>query len=221
MKSRGMIFTGESVQALLAGTKTQARMLLTPQPAPCVDHPYTHEPKWIVYATGWHCDICGNGVQLTARDVRGYRWPKCKPGDTIWVKEVWGGDSLCGYAYRADHPDLPRFPGDGEQSESAWKSPMFMPRAASRLTLLITDVRVQRLQEISEADAIAEGCPAPNSDGYTYLGNEDNDRCVLPSTWFRHAWNAIQMKRLKAKRVLWEANPWICAISFAKETSNA
>jgi hypothetical protein len=205
MKSHGMIFTGESVRALLAGTKTQTRTLLT--------HPLDTEPGslWLLRK-------------------------KVFPGDTIWAKEAWqvpailDADNVAAMDAHAKEAGYstgwsPVRYEDGRTVNAAdyifemfggeWGLQRYarhMPEWASRLTLLITDVRVQRLQEISEEDAKAEGVQFILPEGHWY-SFRDYTRA------YAEAWNAIQMKRPKAKRVLWEQNPWVVAITFTKETA--
>ena len=84
-----------------------------------------------------------------------------------------------------------------------WRSPLFMPRWASRITLIVTDVRVQRVQEISEDDAIAEGWPGP----VTELGFP----VAKPLNWYERLWDSINAKRPGCS---WADNPFVAAISF-------
>jgi len=99
---------------------------------------------------------------------------------------------------RADG-EMPNHP---EHGRALWRPSIYMPRWASRLTLLVTDVRVQRLQDISEADAIAEGIiPTANSQTIDCATER-------PSDGFRALWNSIHGPEA------WDANPWVAAISF-------
>ena len=106
-------------------------------------------------------------------------YPMWRRGDRLWVREAWC-DTLHGPAYRASWG-----------IEQAWKSPATMPRWASRFTLTVTKVRVQRLQNISDDDAMAEG---------------DTDRSS-----FARRWNSIHGLGS------WDANPWVCALTFTVE----
>ena len=91
----------------------------------------------------------------------------------------------------------------------SWRSPIHMPRWASRLTLELTAVRVQRLQEISEADAIAEGVlPCPDEPMYA---DEPHERYLPPQFRFGDLWDSIN-----AKRAPWSSNPWVFALTFRK-----
>jgi hypothetical protein len=86
-----------------------------------------------------------------------------------------------------------------------WRPSLFMPRWASRLTLLVTDVRVERLQDISEADAIAEGWP--NEPGAAL-------RDAYPIGWYANLWNSLH------GHDAWDANPWVVAVTFAAQRGN-
>jgi hypothetical protein len=103
-----------------------------------------------------------------------------------------------GWHYRADgvpkREDLEGFLSD-------WKPSIHMPRSASRITLEITEVRVERLQEISRGDAMAEGCPFPN------MANGSN-----PVHWYADLWNSINGNGPGS----WDANPWVWCISFRR-----
>src|SRR3990167_6380281 len=136
MSERGIIFTGESVRAILAGRKTQTRRVLRPQPNPCdhylwPDQPY---PRWKLNAEGWYCGVCGNGVHFarTKSGVKGLPWPKHQPGDLLWVRETLEphaefsaqGDLLGLWLhYRADAS-----PVSGNHAAVNVVSPIFMPR---------------------------------------------------------------------------------------------
>lgn len=130
--SRPILFSAPMVRAILDGTKTQTRRALKgAQPADPVD-------RWLAAGQVLRC-------------------PYGALGDTLWVRETWRGDPV---EYRADTHS--HGPADGSRDAESvnWRPSIFMPRWASRLTLRITEVRVERLQEISEDDAAAEGVAA-------------------------------------------------------------
>jgi hypothetical protein len=113
---------------------------------------------------------------------------KFQPGETVWVRETWASNiagCLNGITYKADHID-PR--GDGPTNPIKWKSPMFMPFRAARLFLTITNETIERLNSITEADAIAEGVQSVEE--YAALWNKIN-----PKTPFAY-------------------NPWVRKITF-------
>jgi hypothetical protein len=134
-KERPILFTGEMVRAILEGRKTQTRRL--------------------VYTNGYVPTIDISKVRNFTKECR-----HGQPGDVLWVKETFYDSrkesKRMPVTYRADisvDEDLSR--------DFAWKPSIFMPRWASRITLEITNVRVERLQEITEADAKAEGTAWP------------------------------------------------------------
>ena len=122
--------------------------------------------------------LCDGGTD----EVSGARvYPLVSPGDTLWVREVWAPVSPdenrrpieeCGIEYRADTPNAKRAGGWDEEPNDLdairWRSPIHMPRWASRLTLKVTAVKVERVQDISEADAKAESAP-----DYTMLPGDE------------------------------------------------
>jgi len=173
-KEKPIIFSGEMIRAILGRKKTQTRRVIKPQPDRIWEdgHPY------------WN--------------IGGLRIPKCpygQPEDRLWVRETYG-KSLCGSnIYKADfNPDHPFMP--------KWKPSIFMSRIASRITLEIISVRVERLQEISQMDIQAEGTPGLHPLGGAY-----------PNQWrerFQSLWNSINKKHP------WASNPWVWSIEFKR-----
>lgn len=211
---RPILFSAEMVRAILAGTKSQTRRVIKPQP----DEPVIRLLPRTTYAGNvlWS-NVLGTGkyVELDNR-----KCPYGKPGDRLWVRETWcpvddtkldeHGEQWVDYKatprYAESHPA-----GWDNEPDSLdalkWKSPMFMPRWASRITLEVVEVRVQRVQDISEEDAIAEGCRG----GKQYLGHGDFNE-IPPSAEFRDLWDSINAKRGYS----FESNPWIWCISFRR-----
>ena len=216
MKERPILMSAPMVRAIGAGTKTQTRRPIKPAPI-AVESP--DAPLW-----GWRSK--GTNFVLneaTARVV----WPELCPyisqfdkaDRRLWVREAWSTLALFdkvaprdldlrgvgSIRYAADALRCP----DGQQSGKA-RSPIHMPRWASRLTLEITQVRVQRLHEISEEDAIAEGCQMeadfpmqqPHLSGIGEIGWDD------AREWFAWLWDSINGEDA------WDENPWVWALSF-------
>lgn len=194
-KERPILFSGPMVRALLDGRKTQTRRVVKPQP-----------PEGVCrcpYAGGWaheHAD--------GACSCRLIRCPYGWIGDRLWVREAWGlmdtqpsdGPDRATLGYRAD--------GDAAAPNGRhqlWRPSIHMPRWASRITLEITDVRVERLQDISEDDAWAEGFPDPEG-----ANREYPDRARY---WFRNLWGEINGKGS------WDMNPWVWALTFRRVES--
>lgn len=204
MKECPILFSAPMVRALLAGTKTQTRRIIKPQP---IQNGFG--PPDGVYDIPCHCDYYPPSAML---------WPDRNGGmlngdaghpwlgiDRLWVKETFcvaddGVDNP--FAFRADNwTECPA--ADGK-----WKPSIFMPRAASRITLEIEDVRAERLQAISEADAKAEGVKAWQSEGYRVAHNIFDGHKLA----YAELWNEINGAGS------WALNPWVWVIAFKRIT---
>jgi len=200
MKARPILFSSPMVRALLEGRKTQTRRIVKPQP--------------VVSALGrWRWDFklggfvgsCGTHIE-GFHDCASFHCPYGQPGALLWVREahyVIGEIPGPAPGSRWTHyaADLSNNLGDTDhQWARGWKPSIHMPRWASRLTLRITDVRVQRLQDIGETDAVAEGA-AP------VLVPPDGGSCPH-AEGFRDLWESINGPGS------WDDNPWVWAISF-------
>ncbi|MDS7873875.1 morphogenetic protein [Klebsiella pasteurii] len=201
MKERGMIFSGEMVLALLDGRKTQTRRPV----------------KFPVHDKNLGCELAGNELagELSAGNYLNSAFGK--PGDRIWVRETfcpvddtqYGGEKWIDYRatprYEASHPagwDVA--PNDAEALK--WRPSIHMPRWASRILLEITNVRVERLNSISEEDAGREGYPADPS---PYGGRMDK------WLWFRQLWDSIYPEQS------FKHNPWVWVIEFKRVEGGA
>lgn len=193
MKERPILFSAPMVQAILDGSKTQTRRVVKPQPS-SGDH-FGFDDKQRLQVPAWY------GLWLLA-------CPYGQPGDRLWVRETWaapdhgaqlGFDVL---AFRATHSDS-EIPG------GRWRPSIHMPRWASRITLEVTGVRVERLQDISEADAMAEGVWRTVSGHYSY-GDEYNPSYATACDAFRGLWESINGPGS------WEANPWVWVVEFKR-----
>jgi hypothetical protein len=203
MTEHPIIFSGAMVRSILSGTKTQTRRvvkgLIKQDESPCNIRLYDGE--WQQYGAG--------GVWLTLRCPYGV------PGDKLWVRETW---RECGSAQMADGkpiPGLSRYEvayraDESWDEESRWRPSIHMPRWASRITLEVTEVRVQRVQSISNSDARAEGCSNSFYDGYdfSFLAYEATPAIAN----FRRLWDSINAKRGFG----WLENPWVFAVSFKR-----
>lgn len=148
--------------------------------------------------------------------------PKWSVGDHLWVRETFAEVGCIGwpidkfeYAYRADFPDG-QWSGYADMCLEKWKPSIFMPRAASRITLEVTSVRAERLNDISEADAVSEGIAvlggkvddSPVFENYLKRGVENG--YGYPKNSFRSLWQSINGTDS------WQANPFVWVISFKK-----
>lgn len=192
------------IRALLSGTKTQTRRVIKPQPE-LVTVKSWPEPVW-----RWRDGSCGSSD--LKHFMRMLAHEKYQVSSRLWVRETWAPfddrelDPPEFVWYRAD---MSARNIDGElldtyaMPEPKWKPSIFMPRCLSRITLEITDIRVQRLCEITEKDAIAEGvncsCGPVSQCGH----------CAKHE--FIKLWDSINGKR---PGCTWEDSPWVWAISF-------
>jgi hypothetical protein len=130
--------------------------------------------------------------------------PYGKPGDHLWVKETWSNINDF-VLYRAaaeadDSCDDLFIPG-----KTAWRSPRFMPRWASRITLEITGVRVERIQDIGLVDLVAEGVDEKLPDGHSMSIEQLRNK-------YRALWDSLNAKRGFG----WDSNPWVWCISLKR-----
>jgi hypothetical protein len=135
--------------------------------------------------------------------------PHGKPRDRLWVRETWArpdrrADNLSPWIYAADYAARPLL---------RWKPSIHMPRWASRITLEITDVRVERLQDISEADAIAEGVVRDFLEGdkaTLWRNYATSGTTICPVFSYQTLWESINGPGS------WDANPWVWTINFKR-----
>lgn len=207
MKTWPILFSAPMVRALLNGSKTQTRRVVKPTPAPNQDLSIS------IGSSGFHFVIDKGAFSYP--DVRRYRWdcPYGQPGDRLWVRETYWRDEEDGSVfYRAD-PDSDAVDANKHETGLAkynWRPSIFMPRAASRITLEITAVRVERLQDISGADAQAEGI-VPDGDGGWHLA-DTRHYMGDPISSYASLWEYINGADS------WDLNPWVWVIEFKKVT---
>jgi hypothetical protein len=224
MTARPILMSGPMVQALLDGTKTQTRRVVNPRIY--VELTASDDPESITTGAVQQSDPAF-GVACKQY----VRCPYGAVGDQLWVRETWQyadwtEDGMPWIRYRAD--DATRFVDghllteadcdrltdrweslsdpanvaiDGKAADRTWRPSIFMPRWASRITLTIADIRVQRLQEISDSDCVAEGisvAPIARSE-------------ISPFEFYRDLWESINGAES------WALNPWVWALTFRVE----
>ncbi len=211
-RDRPILFSASMIQALLAGRKTQTRRVLKPQPF--ADGYYEGEIELnVVPRCGIHRDETGFRFNATAVGgaavLEHWADPRFAVGDLLWVREAWRtGAGYDGTPIKNIAP-FARIWFDADGSPPSWagsqrRASIHMPRWASRITLLVTDVRVQRLQDISCADAIAEGIrPQANSQTIDCDTPDPRDE-------FRSLWGTIHGPGA------WDKNPWVVAVTFER-----
>lgn len=197
MKYVPILFNTEMVRAILEGRKTQTRRLVKQPP---ILGDILHDEK------GWYYeDGTRNGHSLI---------PPCHPGDVLWVRETWCDpypeNPLVPFAYKADflmHWDADQTEhGDPiiiAAEEMKWKPSIHMPKEAARIFLRVKDVRVERLNDMDEEAAIAEGFP-------DFPAGADS-----PIERFSSLWDKT-VKRDDLREYGYHANPWVWVIEFER-----
>jgi hypothetical protein len=213
MKSRPILFSAPMVRALLAGSKTQTRRVVKPQPlsgADSVIRPFADQR--LHYAADDPHDI--EQGRLVLGEV-----PPCpygQPGERLWVREAWRSGKLTDqFPPRDMIPHRVWYEADGAAPEACngkSRRAFHMPRWACRITLEITDVRVERLKSISREDAAAEGI---DTDGEVFEegGRYESAGGIPAEVWtYARLWESINGAGS------WEANPWVWCVSFKQIT---
>lgn len=192
------------VRAILDGRKTQTRRIIPVQPDSF------GPPQW------WVPEYCKQIRPPSEEVYKTEALKRCKygqPGDILWVRETWQTWAL-GWIFKASY-------GDELPKGIKWKPSIFMPREASRIRLEVTDIRVERPQDISEEDCMAEGIERA---GYGYKSyeiihagrhkGEPNPHSVIPNnspiTSYMELWESINGLNS------WELNLWVWVISFKR-----
>lgn len=235
VRERPILFSAPMIRALLAGTKTQTRRIVNPQPL----------SLWGQGVTVQDPAHYSAHVRTTDGEDRWVRSPYGRPGDRLWVRESWrsweetceqdhphGYDVPCGLHCHQVYVAYAATPREGYRPTpdkahityldastpleanplllGPWRPSIFMPRCASRITLEVTEVRVQRLQEISEEDARAEGFSSEPTPA-TVNGEPAELHVFDPIKWYALLWDSVN-----GKRAPWSSNPWVWALTFRR-----
>ncbi|MCL0347981.1 morphogenetic protein [Klebsiella pneumoniae] len=216
MKERGMIFNYEMVRAILDGRKTQTRRIMKVQPV-------LNGNFYEVFGAAWSKGM--KSIPAVPGHSLSTRCPFGAVGDRIWVRETfcpvddtqYGGEKWVDYRatpkFEASHPaGWDCAPNDAEALK--WRPSIHMPRWASRILLEITDVRVERLNSISQEDAQAEGLELT---GWrpTYSDPDSGGEVMTPYDNFAELWSSIYGDES------WQANPWVWVIEFKRVEGGA
>jgi hypothetical protein len=224
MTDKPIIFSAPMVRALLEGRKTQTRRVLklptkTHSGGPIYEHPKMG--GWAVSTIGGHGCYLDREHTIPAPE-RACIWhqttgctvvPAYAPGDRLYVREAFSYDRL---DVDRDGTLPPWYWADGNPSSGDWSRPkpsIFCPRWASRITLTMTEVRVQRLQEISREDAIAEGIEGDTDGWFDYL-LPATQCCARPQDSYATLWNSLHGPDA------WDVNPWVVALTFTVRHGN-
>lgn len=203
MAIKPILFNTEMVRAILDGRKTCTRRLVKPQP----DEKHTYPLGFVTDSTEKKEVGCfGFGIDEYGGSIK-YVKPPYQPGDTLYVRETWS-KGLERYIYRADYSDTEKFYRNGKEIEMKWKPSIHMPKEAARIWLKVTDVRVERLQEITEVGIQKEGVEV---DPKECAGKFDfiSELFLL----FQRLWNST-IKKSDLDRYGWDASPWVWVIEF-------
>ncbi|MGE4778041.1 morphogenetic protein [Yersinia enterocolitica] len=196
MNEKPILFNAEMVNAILSGRKTQTRRIISEKTLHLFD----------VAASAGEC----HPLELCDERSQSYYLEFCplgNPGDQLWVRETWNkhGGLL---TYRADHDWIEEM-RKATVCPAKWVPSIHMPRWASRINLLITGFRVERLQDISQEDAQAEGMELT---GWrpTYSDPDSGGEYETPYDNFAELWTSIYGEES------WQANPWVWVIEFER-----
>ncbi|WP_205666075.1 hypothetical protein [Aquabacter cavernae] len=249
MADHPILMSAPMVRAILReieqpGTgKTQTRRLITPHNFKLLGHDFRfHRPdtdtlasalngardfRWIEGAFSWLAEP--GGINSMAVAVQGRGRPAIAPGDRLFIRETWAVSTIYDNVKPRDiNPDGKpdwcgiRYGATDERRGIKDRVSIHMPRWASRLTLYVTEVRVERLQDISEADAWAEGCMRGLRDdvGGFFPAEEPDPSGIgqrgwdCARDWYADLWDSINGADA------WDANPWVFAYSFVPYPEN-
>lgn len=209
MTERPILFSGTMVKAILDGRKTMTRRVVKPQPGKQAGL-WRSECEWL----SGECAFID--PQLDPPEYF-LTCPYGIPGDRLWVRETWAdfdvdGDDPRRVVYRVSASDADGLVGGYKVK---WRPSIFMPRWASRVTLEIEAVRVERVQEITEADAMAEGCEEAECKFCADPQGVQGAHCNCDEGYresFRALWDSINAKRGYG----WDVNPWVWVIQFRR-----
>lgn len=218
MNEKPILFSGEMVRAILCGLKTQTRRIVAPQPDISILKPayqnlefeFRRMPVLGPTHTPAEWGFVPRHDKQNAVPIFGYKCPYGTTGDLLWVRETFalspGFDSLPpsqsgdeSIWWKASTPILPT---GYAACHGKWRPSIHMPRWASRLTLHVKNIHIERLQEITDEDALKEGVDRTNTSIPGYA-----------KTRFQRLWDSINKNRGYG----WDANPWVWVIEFKRQ----
>lgn len=214
MAIKPILFNTEMVRAILDGRKSCTRRLVKPQP----DEKHTYPLGFVTDSTekkevgcfGFGIDEYGGSIQ--------YAKPPYQPGDILYVRETFYEDVDC-ILYKADNEKLTGYRNmRGEDIVVKWRPSIHMPKEAARIWLRVTDVRVERLHEITEDGAKAEGINEEWARSWWHPTYDDPDSGGYPryrDTFALDLWNST-IKKSALDKYGWDANPWVWVIEFER-----
>lgn len=199
MEEKPILFTQENILKILDGTKTQTRRPCKDVPERAYDIEYFYEDgTWY-----WMCGNISNGCAVDWVEPVKFRYDY---GDLLWVKEAWQYSPNWYYCYKAD--EIPE-DNHGYIGKIPWKSPLFMPKEAARIWLEVEERWIERVQDISGEDAIAEGVSFP------YACRSESGLLFEAQMQYKDIWNSIYTKKHKPE-FMWKNNPWVECYKFRR-----
>ena len=216
-----ILFSDAMVRAILSGRKTQTRRIIDPQPT-IADQDvifYSVDENWCATSR----------FEFNVNDPFGsasQKW-KCRYGfrhSTLWVREAWSPDNAglmpgVPIVYRADGVDYSKNQDEDHPYKFKWRPSIHMPRRFSRLTVRVKKIMIERLNLISEEDALAEGIERSTSKAFRdfpsqyYAPIDDATLWATPVQAFRELWDSINGADQVTR---WSGNPWVWRIEFEK-----
>jgi hypothetical protein len=192
MKDTPIIFSSPMVKALLDGRKTMTRRIAWYPPTP---------------------NAIGTNRPAKRKVRLDTLWQRVQPGDRLWVRETWAIGASTGNSWHSENGPVGdmrlyqrRYAADNDKGfYGRWRSPIHMPRWASRLTLIVTATKIERLQDIPLLDVWAEGCEVRQ---YWLFGADAKERQRIGANVFHNLWSDLH------GRESWDANPEVVALTF-------
>lgn len=209
MRVLPILFNTEMVRAILDGRKMVTRRVVKPQMDVCPSCRHIHADY--IYdrnAENIYCASCGEPFHPEMK-------PPYQPGDILYVRETWQ-ECEWGYLYRAWPQGLHQ---PGTYKGMQWRPSIHMPKEAARIWLKVTDVRVERLKDITEEQAMKEGfsgirCRCGGA-AYACTDCYNSGWIEPPFVGFMYTWNST-IKKADLDRYGWDANPWVWVIEFSR-----
>lgn len=214
-KERPILMNGAMVRATLAGSKTQTRRIMNPVPQMVTDK---RTAAWegppealmdLLDKTGRACPFGKVGDRLYVRETFVQGWPMDPITDRFLQFDAEGNELPKKTWYRATD-NINWSDDDGWETNIPWKPSIHMPRAASRILLEIFSVHIERLQDISEADAIAEGIEPMGNGLWRLYGSKSVNSTYSTRLSFQSLWESINGPGS------WDANPWVWVVEFKR-----
>lgn len=233
-----ILFNTEMVRAILDGRKTVTRRVMKPQPKSKLCYTFAGSHKKDIgrwgYPSNTAHEFWGKEFKLpediTEEELKKKWNPPYHTDDILYVRETWApmyadetSNEVCAYLYKADRQkngeeyqkeyDMQYPDGKNYTWEGTWRPSIHMPKEASRIWLKVKNVRLERLQEITEEQAKAEG--AIDNRGFIHSPDNEYDDIHTAKEYFEQIWNST-IKKTDIDCYGWDANPWVWVIEFER-----